>query len=393
MKRQTIFLLLSFMFYPPFLMASPDLSHAVGQMMMVGFDGTTINSQSGIVKAIKNYHIGGVILFDHHLQKQHGKWIPRNIINPTQLKNLTQQLQYYAKKYHDFPLLIAVNQEGGIITSLKSEKGFHLKKDFSQQALGKMNNLRSIYDQALDQGRLLKSLGINLNFAPVADLDLNPNNLAVGKLERSFGENPQKVTQDLMTAIKGYRAANVFCTLKHFPGLGSSLFNTDHHLSDVTSTWKKIELYPYKKLIARRECCEFIMTSHSINRQLDPSGLEASLSYKIVTELLRDKLHFNGIIITDDMDAVAIRKHMPVEQAIRLAVLAGNNIILYGGTQGYESMKDAQLLYDTMMLLATKDDAIRYRVFRSYGRIVRLKEVLDKYYENVGDPNDLRTSD
>jgi len=354
---------------------SPNMSRVVGEMMMVGFNGTTINDQSAIVKAIKKYHIGGVILFDRFEKKQRSKTITRNISSPKQLKRLTARLQYYAKKYRDAPLFIAVNQEGGKITTLTTEKGFNLDGNDSQEKLGKMNDQKIIYDQAVYRGKLLKRYGINLNLAPVADLNLNPSNPAVGKLERSFGPNPVKVTKDLMAAIKAYKKAGILCTLKHFPGLGSSKTNTDYHATDITKTWQITELIPYRQLINSRQSCAFIMLSHHINRRLDKSGLEATLSYRIATGLLRRHLHFQGLIITDDMDAKAIRNHVPTKKAIRLAVMAGNNIILYGGTQGHDSKRDATMLYTTMMNLAADNKSIRAQMLDSYRKIIKIKRM------------------
>ncbi len=356
--------------------ARPNISNAVGQMMMVGFNGTTINEQSPIVKAIKNYHIGGVILFDHFDKKNERKGMARNISSPAQLKRLTKQLQYYAKKYHDAPLLIALDQEGGMITALKTEKGFKLDDNYSQQKLGESNNQKEIYSQVLYRADLLKRYGINLNLAPVADLNLNPKNPSIGKLERSFGHDPIKVTKDLMASVEAYRKARIFCTLKHFPGLGSSKTNTDVKVSDVTETWKMVELIPYRELINRHQSCHFIMVAHTINRRLDKSGLEASLSHEIVTGLLRHHLHFRGIIMTDDMDAKAIRGHVATAKAIRLAVLAGNNMILYGGTQGYDPKRDATELYNTMMQLAANNQEARRDIFNSYRRILEVKKTL-----------------
>lgn len=356
--------------------AAPDIPHAVGQMMMVGFKGVRINAQSPIVQAIKQYHIGGVILFDHFDRKRSGRWITRNIRSPAQLKRLTRQLQYYAKKYHDLPLFIAVNQEGGVITALKTKKGFKLDEDYSQKKLGRLNNQKIIYKQALYRGQLLKRYGINVNLAPVADLEINPNNPAVAQLQRSFGRNAVKVIKDLMTTIKAYKKSGILCTLKHFPGLGSSATNTDFKTADVTQTWRFSELIPYRQLIKAHHACRVVMVTHLINRRLDKSAIAASLSHKIVTGLLRRHLHYRGLIITDDMDAKAIRDHVPIAKAIRLAVLAGNTIILYGGTQGYDAAQDTTTLYHTMMKLAANNPQTRRQIMKSYNRISDVKRTV-----------------
>jgi beta-N-acetylhexosaminidase len=350
--------------FNPVLAHSNKLAHAAGQMMLVGFSGTTVNADSPIVKEIKNYHIGGVIL-DF-----------TNIKSPAQLKALTSTLQFYAKKYHDYPLLITLNQEGGKINALKSSQGFTQRDDPSQLRLGMLNKQKLIFDITYQRALLLKSLGINLNLAPVADLNINPDNPGIGKLERSFGDDPTMVTQDLSDSIEAYKKAKVFCTLKHFPGLGSATKNTDFHFADISSTWTKKELAPYQNLITEHRACEFIMTSHLINRQLDKNGVPASLSKPIITDLLIKKLHFKGIIITDDMDAAAIRQAMPAKIAIKKAVLAGNNILIYGGTQDYNPYQDAELLYQTLIQLGNNNPEICKQIIKSNQKIINLKKSL-----------------
>jgi beta-N-acetylhexosaminidase len=343
---------------------STELSRAAGQMMLVGFGGTAIDEHSSIVKEIKKYHIGGVIL-DY-----------TNVNNPAQLKRLTSQLQFYAKKYHDYPLFIALNQEGGLINTIKPSQGFNNKDDPSQFELGKTNNQKRIYDSAYKRALLLKEYGINLNLAPVADLNINPNNPAIGKLRRSFGDDVNQVTEDLLSSINAYKKANVFCTLKHFPGLGSATKNTDYHDTDLTNTWTNKELLPYQNLIQKDNICQFVMSSHLINANLDKNNLPASLSKSIITDLLIKKLHFQGIVITDDMDAAAIRQLMPAKTAIKKAVLAGNNIILYGGTQDYNPYDDAELLYNTLITLSKNNPTIYSQIIKSSHKILKLKKIL-----------------
>ncbi len=351
--------------------AANHLSQDVGEMMMVGFRGTHLNRHSSIVYAIKHYHIGGVILFDHVRKK--GIVVTRNIDSPQQLKQLTKQLQDYAKRYHDYPLFIAVNQEGGMINALLRKKHFKLGLNYSAQKLGEINNPILIGQQAYQRGLLLKQYGININLAPVAALNINPTSQAIGKWQRSFGNTPQQVTKDLAITIKAYHRAGIFCTLKHFPGLGSSNNNTDYDAANVTKTWRKQELIPYNKLMKKHNACDIIMVAHSINQKLNQSNLPSSLSKIIITNLLRNKLHFTGLIMTDDMDAAAIRKHYPSRKAIKLAITAGNDIILYGGTFGYSPKKDARMLFSTMLQLANSNPQVRSKIIHAANKIRKLK--------------------
>lgn len=340
-------------------------------MMMVGFDGTEVNDNSPIVKEIKNFHIGGVII-QSHVHKD-GKDYVRNIDNSQQLEKLITSLQAYAKRYGDSPLFIAVNQEGGVINELGYVKGLQLQENLSQAHLGLLEDPQTIYNQAYEQGEILKTLGFNLNLAPVADLNINPSNPAIGALQRSFGKDVSQVSIDLKTTTQAYKKAGILCTLKHFPGLGSSVSNTDYAVTDVSNTWHPIELQPYENLINSGNECDFIMATHLVDRQLDPAGLPATLSPEILTNLLRHKLNYRGIVITDDMDAKAIRQYTTVENAIKMAVLAGNNIILYGGTHGYDSVQDATILYHTLFILAQQNPNVKEKVAQSNEKISYLK--------------------
>lgn len=350
------------------------LEVVVGQMMMVGFDGTTINENSPIVQEIKTHHIGGVLIDDHYYVN--GKIHPRNIENPKQLKKLIQQLQFFAKKYDVYPLFIAVNQEGGKITALKSSKGFKNANDPSQAALGKENNKKYIYEKTLERATLLKNIGINVNLAPVADLNINPNNPAIGKLERSFGAEVDKVTDELHAAIKAYNSVGILCTLKHFPGFGTAKANTDYAVTDVTASWQENELLPYKKLISENAACPFIMTSHLINKRLDKSGLPVSFSKKVVTNLLRQQMNYKGLIITDDLDALAISNHFSFDFTVKQSVLAGNNVLIYDGTQGHDAIMDSKQLFATLLKLAKTNPQARAKVIESYERIMATKQMM-----------------
>lgn len=347
----------------------PDLlPYAVGQMMMVKFKGSTVDENSFIIQKLKEYHIGGIILDNY--RDPHST---ANIVNPQQLKTLTTKLQSYSIQYNGHPLFIALNQEGGLINTLKPAHGFNNKNDLSQFDLGKTNQ-KTIFDETLKRALLLKEAGINVNLAPVADLNINPNNPGIGKLKRSFGDNPQEVTKDLETAIKAYKKAGIFCTLKHFPGLGSASKNTDYDKADLSQSWNAKELIPYQNLINSGINCSFIMMSHLINKKLDESGMPASLSKKITTDLLVKKMNYQGLIITDDMDAVSVRKNYPVREAIEKAVLAGNNVLIYGGTQGHDADEETVMLFNTLLDLARKNPEVRDKVLESYRKILKVKQ-------------------
>jgi len=346
------------------------LSKEIGQMMVVGFAGTTITPDSPIVQEIKYYHIGGVIVFPTNADGS-----IRNIASPEQLAQITSELQAYAKEYNDYPLFIAANQEGGYINGLKPKVGFNMPLNNSELQLGKQPNTDLAYNQAIEFGNLLSQYGVNMNMAPVSDLCLNPQSQVIARWERSFGTDPKKVTSMLEEQLSAYNQTGTIAMLKHFPGLGSAQQNTDSDaFVNVTNVWQKQELYPYEALIKSKQCPPVIMVSHEINTNLDPSGLPASLSYQMVTNLLRKKLGFKGVVMTDDMDAAAIQQCFTNKEAIYLSVTAGDNLIIYGGSLGTNPYNDTTELYSDMMSLAQSDTNFAADINTSYKLITNLKK-------------------
>jgi len=364
------------------------LSKEVGQMMVVGFAGTTITPDSPIVQEIKYYHIGGVIVFPTNADGS-----IRNISSPAQLALITSQLQAYAKQYNDYPLFIAANQEGGYINGLKPKTGFTMPLNNSQLQLGKSSTTDLAYNQAIEFGNLLSQYGVNMNMAPVSDLCLNPNSQVIARWERSFGTNPTKVTALLEAQLSAYNQTGTIAMMKHFPGLGSAQQNTDDDaFVNVTNVYQKQELYPYQAIIKSKYCPPVIMVSHEINTQFDPSGLPASLSYDMVNNLLRKQLGFKGVVMTDDMDAAAIQQCFTNKEAIYLAVTAGDNLIVYGGSLGTDPYNDANEEYSNLMSLAQTDANFAKNVDTSYQLISKLKNTMVTLQANaVKNPPKMKT--
>lgn len=321
-----------------------SLHDKIGQMLLLGFDGKTINAQSPIVKAIQKNNIGGVILFDYNY---HTKTFDKNIASPEQVKKLNHDLQHFTQqsnlKYHrpQLPLLISVDYEGGQVNRLGNQYGFPII--FSAAEVGK----RGLKDAEMTAGTMaytLKEAGFNLDFAPELDVNVNPSNPVISKKDRSFSENPKKVTRYANIYTKQFLNQKIQCAYKHFPGHGSA--TKDSHLGfvDVTDTWKTYELEPFATLLHTRQTCGIVMTAHIVNRQLDPSGLPATLSHKILTDLLRKKLHFNGVIITDDMQMKAISDNFGLDKALVLAINAGADMLMFGNNLDVPSQDPDQVI-------------------------------------------------
>jgi beta-N-acetylhexosaminidase len=180
----------------------------------------------------------------------------------------------------------------------------------------------------------LAACGFNLNFAPLVDLNVNPENPIIARYERSFGVDPDTVVSHALAVIEGHRRHGIVCTLKHFPGHGSS--RQDSHLgcTDVSDTWNAIELQPYREIIARGQA-DIIMTAHIFNRYLDPD-FPATLSAKTINRLLRGQLQFQGLVIADDLHMKAISDFYNLETSLELTLNAGVDIILFANNQVYD---------------------------------------------------------
>jgi beta-N-acetylhexosaminidase len=338
----------------------------IGQMLIMGFDGMTLNADNTIVKAIQAQHIGGVILFDYHFQT---KQFNKNIQSPTQLKRLTQQLQSYAKNN----LLIGIDYEGGKVNRLKENVGFPKTHTAAELAFFSEEDIKKYADQ---MAATLSEVGANLNFAPVLDVNINPNNPAVGQLERSFSSDPEKVSHYANIFSAAFRARNIISTYKHFPGQGSSAGDTHLNCVDVTETWQSIELEPYQALL-KNASQAIVMTAHIINKKLDSDGYPASLSKKMTQDLLREKLHFDGVVVTDDLQMQAITNHYKLEDTVRLAILAGADLLLFGN-----QLTETPLVAENVVELIYQDVVTGKipiaRIEESYQRIVKLKNSLLK---------------
>ena len=358
--------------------ATVSLDQKIGQMIMIGFDGTTLTPQSPVMADIQNQRIGGVVLFDYNMKT---KDFHKNIENPAQLSVLTQQLQTATQRYQPstYPLFIAIDAEGGNVNRLKPVYGF--PKMISAKMLGKLPVAFTYYYA----GRLMKTLnatGINLDFAPVIDLDLNPNSSIIGKVERSFSDNPMHVVNRAEIFSKFFKHHHILCAYKHFPGLGNISDNPHDDMVDETATWHTQELLPYEKLFANPNACSLVMVSHVINNQLDPDHYPASLSHKMITSTLRDQLHFNGVVITDDMQMGAIIKHYGLEKAIRLSINAGADIILFGNQLQYQP-DIAQQVIQIVKTDIQKGLISEKRIDESYVRIMKAKAMLPQPNVNL----------
>lgn len=338
-----------------------DLDAKIGQMLMLGFRGLALKPDDAIVQDLRERNLGAVVLFQYDGALK--SWT-RNIESPAQLQALNASLQEYAPT----PLLISIDQEGGIISRLNERNGFPTTQ--SQEFYGTKNDAALTRAAAQAQGKILREMGINQNLAPVVDVNVNPNNPIIAKYQRSFSADPNVVTAQAIAEIEGYHSQNILTTLKHFPGHGSSTADSHQGFVDVTTTWQDIELDPYRNII-RAGLADAIMTAHIFNSKLD-SQYPATLSHKIITGILRDQLNYDGVVITDDMQMGAIRNEFGYAQAVELALNAGVDILAIANNLVYEPDIAARTI-SIIKQLVNDGKISAQRIDESYQSIMRLK--------------------
>jgi beta-N-acetylhexosaminidase len=297
-------------------MSDQDLQ--LGRLFLAGFDGLAIGPGHPVVAAIERDHLGGVILFDRNVDGAR-----QNIRSPAQLRELTGALQRCAGN----SLIIAVDQEGGKVCRLKAVDGFPATE--SAGMLGSGTDRTRIRLQAETIAGTLRECGINFNLAPVVDLNLNPDNPIIGRYERSYGSRPDTVVDLASRFIAAHHANGVACCVKHFPGHGSAAADSHLGFVDITGYWQEKELDPYSQLIASG-FGDAVMTAHVVHRGLDSEALPATLSRRMITGLLRERLGFAGVIVSDDLQMKAISDRWGFEEAVQKAVLAGVDLLIVG---------------------------------------------------------------
>lgn len=358
-KRNLIFSL-TFLFTSIF--AEPSLREKIGQMIIVGFYQNSSFADTLIVD-LKDRNLGGVILYGN------------NVISPSQLADLTAQLESNSKTVP----FIAIDQEGGRVARLNEYNGYRVTN--SAYKLGTLiNSEDSTRSEANQMAKWLFDGGININLAPVVDVNVNPLSPAIGAKERSFSENHLSVFHHADWFIDEFNTKNIITTLKHFPGHGSAA--TDSHLgfTDVTNTWTKDELFPYKNLIDQ-DFDDIIMMGHIFNSNLD-SLYPASLSYNTITKLLKDSLKFEGLIISDGMFMQAITTQFSFEGAIELTINAGVDLLLYR-TNEWQGRSLVNYVVDVIEEKVNSGIIPESRIDESYNKIRMKKDFINSLDKNI----------
>ncbi len=325
------------------IVASMSKTEKIGQMVMIGIQGTKVDDDS--LYMLHQFHMGGIILFD------------RNMESPEQVKQLTSDLQ--AQSNEKVPLFIGVDEEGGDVVRM-AEK---LTPPPSQKEIGATGDTEQAKTWAIKTAKSLKEMGINVNFAPVADVGSNDN--------RSYSTDVNTVINFVKASATGYQQENIIYSLKHFPGIGKGQVDSHVEISSIDESKDVLmaeDILPFKTIINENKPEDyFILVSHLKYPALDEE-YPASLSSKIMTDLLRNELGYKGIIITDDMEMGAVANHNDFKTIGVNAVKAGADIVLV--CHEYQHEQD---VYLGLLDAVDNGEISQQRIDESVKRIVKAK--------------------
>lgn len=340
----------------------PTLRERIAQMVVVGFRGRTPDEARPTLRQVTDLGLGGVVLFS--VDQPTGG--PRNVESPEQLAALVGALQSAARLA---PLLIARDQEGGRAARLGPANGFPPPPQ-SAAELGRLDDLAVTRAEGRAAAEVLAAAGIRLNLAPVVDLAVNPDNPIIAALDRSFGVDPVRVAAQAGAFVDGHHDIGLRCTLKHFPGHGSSTGDTHLGVVDVTATWTDAELEPFATLVSPG-WADAVLTAHVFNARLDPDH-PATLSRATITGILREQLGWDGAVLSDDMQMGAIRDAYGYDEAVALAIEAGIDLLVVANQIVYEP--DVALrTVDLVEGLVRSGRISEARIDESVARIARLR--------------------
>lgn len=346
---------LSLVLLNSFVFATPNIKTMVGQMVMVGFEGQMPTEITPVLEAIEEGSVGGVLL------------LGRNIADGQQLKTLTSTLQANAKRT---PLLIAVDQEGGKVARLNSNNGFETFVSAKEVA-----TQMSLEEASVLYGHMAKQLkvhGINYNLAPVVDIE-NPHSPIIGDIGRSFSPHVTTVSLYAQAFTQAFARENIATALKHYPGHGSATTDSHNTLTDVTDSWSFDELRPYYDFIQTNQA-QSIMVAHVYLRQFDPN-FPASLSKILITDILRERMGFEGVVISDDMLMKGVAQGFSFEERIIHAINAGVDIVIVSDfyTQG---MSVPERIAKSVHEAINRGEIKLQTLEEAYARILEFKKTL-----------------
>jgi beta-N-acetylhexosaminidase len=342
-------------------MNTPSIEMMAGQMVLTGFRGKRLADNPKLLSLLKNHWLGGVFFFE---RDNNGSTANGNIESFDQVKALTSEI------YKNSPLVpfIAIDAEGGAVNRLRPEYGFI--ESIPAAELGQKDDEKFTYRYTRQIAAQLKNLGINTNTAPNVDLSINPDNPALGKRGRCISNDAATVIRHSQIWVKAHHENGILCTLKHFPGHGSARDDSHHGIADVTDTWQESELLPYKSLISKGYN-DLIMTAHIFHKQYD-DRYPATLSKTFLTDILRNKLAFTGVIVSDDLDMKAISGNYIYDEVIEAGIHAGIDIFTHSNVDIWDDDLPKKTI-SVILKLIDEGRVTPQRLYESWQRIQTLK--------------------
>lgn len=334
------------------------LEQMAGQMIIVGFEGTTADSAG--VEAVRSElaagRLGGVM------------YLKKNVASLDAVRQMNAAFRAAAP---ELPPFITLDQEGGAVERLTADVGF--AEIDNAATIARRNSAERAEAIYATMAAGIAELGFSVNFGPVADLNTNADNQIIARFGRAFSADPAVVTAYDAAFIRAHRAAGLVTALKHFPGHGSSSADSHEGFVDITQTWDATELEPYRTLVADG-LADMVMIGHLYHADYAEGDGEtpSSLSPRWIGGVLRGELGFDGVVISDDLEMGAIRDHFSLEETVTRAVRAGMDILLFSNTAKYRPGLSQEVLA-ILLAEAEADPAFAARIEQSYRRIVALK--------------------
>ncbi len=291
-----------------------DLKKKIGQLFILGFEGYSVPDE--FRHFISEYHLGGTIYFK------------RNVQSPAQIAELSNELQFSCRPKGCPPLFVSIDHEGGKVNRLMKP----FTKFPGNDHLGEIGSAKIAFDFGMVLGKELKAVGININYAPVVDVNSNPLSPVIK--DRAFSSDPEVCGKMGSAVSRGIQKMGVMAVAKHFPGHGDTKEDSHYALARVDKTveeLEKLELIPFRRVIRSR--VEAIMTAHILNPKLDPK-YPATMSEATINGLLRTELRYNKLVISDDLEMKAISDHYGAEEAAIMSIKAGCDLMIYRGDLG-----------------------------------------------------------
>lgn len=345
------------------LLGTMTMDQKIGQLFIVtpesltGVDSVTAAGDA-TKAALAQYPVGGIVYFSD------------NIKEPSQFQEMTENTMSYSKELTGLPIFLSVDEEGGSVTRIASNENFDVSKFDDMSVIGATGDSSKAYEVGATIGTYLSEYGINLDFAPVADVLTNSENTVIAK--RSFGDDPKLVSTMAIQVAAGLQDNGVYACMKHFPGHGATSEDSHNGAAVTEKTWDEMlsaEIVPFQDGILQG--LPFLMVSHISAPNVTGDDTPASLSTVMITDKLRTELSYDGIVITDALNMNAITDNYTSGEAAVKAIEAGADLLLMPENlqEAYQSIREA-----------VADGTITVeRIDESLSRILRVKLQMDAF--------------